>query len=109
MSVTSRLIAGACIVACVTSIGHADDDTLEEIGDVLQIALPATAFTATLFEKDTNFEGSLQYGASFGTMLATQSGIKLVVDKTRPNRGEQSFPSGHTAAAFSGASFLQRR
>ncbi len=36
-------------------------------------------------------------------------GLKYSVDRERPNGGDQSFPSGHTASAFMGASFLHYR
>ena len=83
------------------------DETLTEIGDFLQIALPAAGGVTTVILGD--WEGAAQWGASFGTMFVTVSGMKNIVDKTRPNRGEGSFPSGHTAASFMGASFIQRR
>src|SRR5262249_16283922 len=35
--------------------------------------------------------------------------LKPTIDRTRPNGGHQSFPSGHAASAFAGAAFLQRR
>ena len=35
--------------------------------------------------------------------------LKPIVDRTRPDGGSQSFPSGHSASAFAGAAFLQRR
>jgi len=35
--------------------------------------------------------------------------LKLGVDSTRPNGEPHAFPSMHTALAFSGAAFLQRR
>ena len=108
----SRLLFTAAVATTfigTTTPTHADEDseTLREIGDVLQIALPAAGGAATLFLDDK--EGQKQWLFSTGLTLGVQSGIKAVVNKTRPSRGDQSFPSGHTAAAFGGASFIQRR
>jgi membrane-associated phospholipid phosphatase len=36
-------------------------------------------------------------------------GLKYSVRETRPNGGSHSFPSGHTSATFSAASFLDFR
>ena len=36
-------------------------------------------------------------------------GLKLAVDRTRPDNGRYSFPSGHASASFANASVLQRR
>ena len=35
--------------------------------------------------------------------------LKPTIDRTRPNGGHMSFPSGHATSAFAGAAFLQRR
>jgi membrane-associated phospholipid phosphatase len=80
---------------------------LEKTGDILQIVLPAAGAGATLLLDDK--EGQKMWIYSFVTNIGTVSTIKLTVDKTRPNEGKHSFPSGHTAAAFMGASFIQRR
>jgi membrane-associated phospholipid phosphatase len=85
---------------------YASDD-IELAGDVIQILLPATAGGLTLYKNDR--EGLIQFSESFLTTLGATYTLKLTVDKKRPNGGSQSFPSGHTSAAFSGASFLQRR
>ena len=42
------------------------------------------------------------------TFIATHS-LKIIINKERPNGGDFGFPSGHTSAAFSGASFIERR
>jgi len=41
-------------------------------------------------------------------MIFTHS-VKRIINKKRPNGSNYSFPSGHTASAFTGASFLQLR
>ena len=47
---------------------------------------------------------------SFGATLLTTHALKATVREKRPDSdARNSFPSGHTAAAFSGASFIQRR
>lgn len=39
-------------------------------------------------------------------MAATVKGLKICVNRTRPNGEDESFPSGHTAKAFMGATLL---
>ncbi|KAA3622870.1 MAG: PAP2 family protein, partial [Flavobacterium sp.] len=82
---------------------------LEGSGDVLQIALPAGAAMLTLIKGD--YQGTKQLAFSYGTTLALTYSLKYIIAKRRPEGREQydAFPSGHTASAFSGASFIQRR
>jgi len=61
----------------------------------------------TLYEE--NHEGTLQFSKSFLTTLGATYALKYTINAERPNGGSHSFPSGHTSAAFSGASFLQKR
>jgi len=82
---------------------------LEDSGDVLMIALPAAAGITTLLKKD--YEGTKQLGLSYATTAIVTFGLKKLIRKQRPEGRDlyNSFPSGHTSSAFSGASFIQRR
>jgi membrane-associated phospholipid phosphatase len=90
----------------VTASASANDD-IEIYGDMLQIVLPSLAYGMTYYHEDS--DGRYQFYRSFFSTLGITHGLKLTVDKKRPNGGDHSFPSGHTSAAFSGASFIQRR
>jgi membrane-associated phospholipid phosphatase len=84
-------------------------DAIQEAGDILQYVLPATAAAMTFAYKD--LEGSWLFAKSFATTGVTTFLLKEVTDVKRPGRSRStdSFPSGHASAAFSGASFIQRR
>jgi membrane-associated phospholipid phosphatase len=76
-------------------------------GDVAAIALPAGAAAGTLVAHD--HKGLAQLAESYASAMAVVYVLKPVVDRTRPNGGHWSFPSGHATSAFAGAAFLQRR
>lgn len=76
-------------------------------GDVLQIAIPVTAFTATLGLKD--WKGSQQFLKGFMATELTVYTLKYALNERRPNGESQSFPSGHTALAFFGSGFIHQR
>ena len=83
-------------------------DTVEKWGDLMQVIVPAYAFGMAMNEED--WDGAKQFAYSFGAMEATVYGLKYTVHEERPNKADDhSFPSGHTAAAFSGASFIHKR
>ena len=79
---------------------------LESSGDILQLALPITAGIMTLIEKD--YQGTKKLAFSYTTALVLTYSLKEIVHKQRPEGRVlfDSFPSGHTTSAFSGASFI---
>ena len=79
----------------------------EKAGDILQILIPSVAYGTTLYLNDK--EGQNQFYKSFSTNLGITYGLKYSINKKRPNGGKHSFPSGHTSAAFQGASFIHKR
>ena len=82
--------------------------SIERVGDFFQIALPLGALGLAKAYKDR--DGKKQFWKSYLSSVGTTYLLKVVVDKERPN-GHccESFPSGHTTAAFSGAMFIQKR
>lgn len=82
-------------------------NTLETFGDIGQFAIPAFAAAVSAFKHDG--PGLVQLGVSSVLSFGTVEGLKYAVDKTGPDGSGQSFPSGHTARAFSGASYLHYR
>ena len=78
------------------------------MGDLTQIMVPVYAFGMTINEQ--GWEGAKRFAYSFGAMQLSVIGLKKVVKEQRPDgSGNNSFPSGHTAGAFSGATFIHKR
>ena len=105
---TTSAIAVLMFVSYSTHANAEGCSGYELAGDILQIAIPATAYASTFYMKDS--EGRAQFYKSFFTNLGITYTLKYAIDKQRPeNHGYQSFPSGHTSAAFQGASFIHKR
>ena len=82
--------------------------TTQTIGDIALFALP-TATLATTFIIGDN-KGAWQFTKGFLLTEAVTYGLKLSVNKQRPDRSDNnSFPSGHTSTTFHSASFIHRR
>lgn len=103
------LRAAVFATAFAVTVGRASgSETLEKAGDVLRYALPLTGLAATGFYGD--LEGTRQWALSGVTTLGTVAIGKSVTGKLRPDGGaDTSYPSGHAAWAFWGASFLATR
>ncbi|OAN17671.1 hypothetical protein A3K86_01750 [Photobacterium jeanii] len=108
-------LVGLAVTQPVTHIAQAANqintmvhDDVVVAGDVLQIMVPAAGLFAAWMHDD--WEGAKQVTYSTIASATIVEGLKKTTKRARPNEGgDNSFPSGHTAAAFSGAAFLQSR
>ncbi len=102
------LIILACLIAILAgsapclAAGNTDN-----AADILRIVIPATAYGMTFHHHDQ--EGRGQFSKAFLTTVGITYGLKTAINHDGPNGHQQSFPSGHAATAFSGASFLFQR
>jgi len=106
MKVSSFFRATFIVITSMAYTTHAEMDW-RDVGDILQAALPASAYGTSLLKQDT--EGLWQFTEAYSVSIASAYGMKYIVQRERPNGSVRSFPSGHTTSAFSAATFLQRR
>jgi len=110
-----RKLLATYVAVSLAGIGYVgpaqavSDESWEEFGDAMQFVLPLAGLGLTAAYRDK--EGAKQWGWSGLTSLGTTTVLKGVYGKIRPNASESktSFPSGHTTAAFFGASFIDMR
>ncbi|MDN2482880.1 phosphatase PAP2 family protein [Vibrio agarivorans] len=96
------------IIAATISTSVFAKSKTETAGDIGQFALPLTAL-AIAWSKDDNL-GMWELTKGFAITQGITHTTKFLIDAERPNGSNfDSFPSGHTAAAFSGAAFLHHR
>ena len=81
---------------------------INRLGDLFMVMTPAYALGMTVQAKD--FKGTLQLAENIATVQIATEGLKRIVREERPNGADNlSFPSGHSAGAFSGAMFVHKR
>lgn len=97
----------SAIIYIASCPAYAASSGFETYGDIGQFALPALAAGIAWYNNDN--EGLNELGYSLFSTTATVTLLKNTMNSTRPNGGSKSFPSGHTAWAFSGASYIQIR
>ena len=102
-----RKLTAAFVLLVLWETDAAGASSIEAPGTVLAIAVPASALVAAAFHKDG--KGALQFAEAYVSTMALVYILKPTINRTRPNGGGESFPSGHSASAFAGAAFLQRR
>jgi membrane-associated phospholipid phosphatase len=78
------------------------------LSDALAVGLPLLAVGDTLATKDN--QGLWELSFSLGATVASTQILKSTISENRPdNSGNDGFPSGHTAVAFSAARYLTKR
>ena len=83
-------------------------DWMTRTGDVLQFVLPIGAGYYSYLNNDQI--GLRSVATATPLTLAEVYGLKSIIHATSPNgKNSRSFPSGHTAAAFSGSTYLWLR
>jgi membrane-associated phospholipid phosphatase len=97
-------LAGAAVAGAQAT---SPNDTTQKLGNIGQFAPVVGGVLLSAAHKDS--KGFAELALSSATTLAIVHSLKPLIDKTRPNGGGRSFPSGHTAIAFAGAGFVQRR
>ena len=102
-----KLQATLTLLSITFSFLSAKSNT-ELLGDVLAFAIPATAYGTTLYTQDT--QGQEEFYKAYGSTLGTAVALKYMVNEERPDKSNnRSFPSGHTASAISGATFIHKK
>ena len=86
----------------------ARESAIELSGDILAAGLPVIAGSVSLLY-ESNLQGAYQFTETYASQLALTYALKYIVNEKRPNGGAYSFPSAHTASAFSSAAFIQKR
>lgn len=98
------------LLLCLTSFVTAarSREAVKTSTDILMFAAPAAGLVTSLAIGD--YEGTKQLAFGAATSVAASYLLKYCVKKRRPDHSDyHSFPSNHSAVAFQGASFIQRR
>lgn len=83
-------------------------DGIETAGDIMRVAMPALAGGFSLLKDDD--EGIVLLAKSLFVSSALTLGTQQFVSSTPPDgQGDNSFPSGHTANAFTAAAYMDHR
>ena len=80
------------------------DDILQYTPTILNVGLSASG----LKTKNTRADRLGIFVLGTGIYVVATQGLKYAINETRPNGTEHSFPSGHAATAFFGATLLAK-
>lgn len=102
------VLAIACSLAIVSPAAQAGSGGWDTLSTLLAAGLPAAAGLETLQQRDN--QGLRQLIIGEGATVLSVEGLKAAIHERRPDgSGVDSFPSGHTAAAFAAARYMDKR
>lgn len=108
LKITRISNVGLFLCLLCTSVHAGPFSSKQKLGDLMMVMSPAYAFGMTVMAND--WAGSLQLAESVAISQVVSEGIKSLELEERPNGSDKkSFPSGHSAGAFSGAMFVHKR
>jgi hypothetical protein len=81
-----RSVSTAACVALLIGATAAPADTIETLGSIGAIALPASGLVVAAAHRDKR--GGLQLAEAYGTAMAIVSILKPAVNRQRPDGGE---------------------
>lgn len=103
-----RYVASLLILLSVCVSSAQSRRAVDVSTDVLMFAPGVVGAGVALFRGD--YKGLVQLAESGATAVAASYLLKHIIKKERPDGSDKkAFPSNHTATAFAGAAFLQRR
>lgn len=95
-------------LGCAIAVpAQASDSFWRTYADIGAIGIPVAAGVVAIDQHDR--EGAFELVESGFVAMASTQILKYSINSERPNGGNHSFPSGHTASAFAGAGFLHAR
>lgn len=100
-------MAAIVVLSTASPAAAASDKFWHTVADAGLIGIPLAAGGISFYESDRN--GLLMLGETGLLAGGLTQGLKYAVREHRPNGGQHSFPSLHTAGAFAGAGYLQAR
>ena len=95
--------AQICVILAVTVLAGSGD--VEKVGDRLQVALPVAGLVCAIANGDAA-SYMLRFIGTNAAVHGLKRGLGDADINRRPSGSLQGFPSGHTAAAAFGASYL---
>ncbi|HET6518813.1 MAG TPA: hypothetical protein VFG47_03220 [Geminicoccaceae bacterium] len=99
------LFACSLALACPTAGAWAGAQEFIEVGDVGRIAIPLGSILYLAVAE--NIEAAGRCAAGVAATAAATEGLKAAIDARRPSgEGDDSNPSGHASAAFSGVACI---
>jgi len=105
------MVAWTCAAAvfCTPQAGVAGGNlSSDNLSTGLALGLLGSAIALTFEHSDKT--GGIEFAKTFGSTILVTETLKAVVNERRPDgSGNDSFPSGHTAAAFAAATYLSIR